>query len=161
LSERGHGEPGAGLRDAVRLAQRLDEVLGVEEGVEAGDQVEGVVGPRATAEAEVALGRVPARDRDERQGDVDPRPSRAAIGGQADEAAASSSGVTAAASPSRRKIQRCPTRLAGRSPRRASRCTLERGMPSNSATSLPERMSVGVSERPVGRAICPREALCR
>jgi hypothetical protein len=62
------------------------------------------------------------------------------------------------ASGSRRKSQRRPTRRAGRSPRRASSYTVERGMPSSSATSLVDRTSVRVSGRAAGVVIYIREA---
>jgi hypothetical protein len=77
------------------------------------------------------------------------------------QAAGSSSGVIAAASRSRRKSQRRPTRLAGRTPRRASSYTVERGMPSRSATSLVDRTSARVSGRVAGVAIYLREARSR
>jgi hypothetical protein len=67
----------------------------------------------------------------------------------------------AAASRSRRNTQRRPTRLAGRSPRRASSYTVERGMPSRSATSLVDMTSVRVNGRAAGEAIYLREARSR
>jgi hypothetical protein len=59
----------------------------------------------------------------------------------------------AAASRSRKNSQRRPTRRAGRSPRRASSYTVERGMPSKSATSLVDMTSERVSGRAAGVAI--------
>jgi hypothetical protein len=75
--------------------------------------------------------------------------------------AGSSSGVMAAASRSRRKSQRRPTRRAGRSPRRASSYAVERGMPSSSATSLVDMTSVRVSGRAARLSIYIREVRSR
>ena len=80
----------AGLGDAAGLAQRGDHVVGEEEGVEAGDEAEGVIVPGQglhLADAEIGVRQAGTRERDQRLGGVEAVWNASALGDEAEEGA--------------------------------------------------------------------------
>ena len=86
----------AGLGDAAGFPQGGDHVVGEEEGVEAGDEIEGVVVPGEIfhlADAEIGVGQPSTYELDERVGGVDAVRFAAALGDETEEGAGTAADV--------------------------------------------------------------------